>query len=703
MKRFLPGIQTASGATFWYLVATLAMTWPLIAGIGRDIPWDLGDSLLNCWIMQWDADRILRILGGDFSAVTGFWNANIFYPEPLALAYSEHMIAETIQILPVYALSRNIVLSFNVLFLSSFVLSGLGAYLLVRELTGSRRAAFVAGLIYAFAPYRIGQFSHVQVLCSQWMPMALFAFRRYFDTGRRLALLGAAAALVAENLSCGYFLFYFSPFVAAYVIYEIADRGRWSDLRLWGELAAAAVVVIGATLPFLLPYQELRAHGAEARPFGEVLQFSPDVYSYLTAHGAVRVWGDILRAFPKPEGDLFPSFTPVLLAIAGLLLHASTVWRQTRQAQAPGGGMAAATAPSPGPGRMAGMAGAVIAGAGARIGRLVERAIPNQRIRDTLRHFAAVAAFGLLVLYTTLSGVIVATSGFVLSLGPISLRVQNMARTLRSAVYAGIVLLLLSSRARRFVKGIPRSAMLFYLAAVLMAFWLSLGPIIMSRGIRVAGDGPYGWLYWHVPGFDGLRVPARMGMVVALFLSVLAGYGCAEIERRWRRGGMIALIAGLLFLVESTAAPIELNGVWQPSDLKVPDRVILTGSRVPPVYPYIRSLPADAVLAEFPFGDEQYDMRYMVYSASHWRPLVNGYSGGFPASYGVNKAALGRVLRDPDTAWNRLTRSGATHAIVHEGIYLNQDGAKVSAWLTGHGARLLATFGPDRVFELPRH
>ena len=107
------------------------------------------------------------------------------------------------------------------------------------------------------------------------------------------------------------------------------------------------------------------------------------------------------------------------------------------------------------------------------------------------------------------------------------------------------------------------------------------------------------------------------------------------------------------------------------------------------------------MLAEFPFGDEQYDLRYMLYSAVHWRPLLNGYSGGFPRSYAVNRAGLGRVLEDADTAWRVLSTSGATHAIVHEDVFPDGDGARVSAWLTAHGAREVAASGQDRLFELP--
>ena len=67
-----------------------------------------------------------------------FWNANIFHPEPLTLAYSEHLFAQAVQILPVYALTGNIILCYNLLFLSTFVLSGLGMFLFVRESPAAR-------------------------------------------------------------------------------------------------------------------------------------------------------------------------------------------------------------------------------------------------------------------------------------------------------------------------------------------------------------------------------------------------------------------------------------------------------------------------------------------------------------------------------------------------------------------------------------
>jgi len=639
------------------------MTWPLLTVMSRDIPWDLGDSVLNCWILQWGADHALRFLRGDFGAFTGYFNANIFYPAPLTFAYSEHLTAQVIQILPVYAVTGNIVLCYNLVFVSTFVLSGLGTYLLVRELTGSTRAAFIAGLFYAFAPYRIGQFSHVQVLSAQWMPFVLYGFRRYFHTRGRLALAGAAAALVAQNWSCGYFLLYFAPFVAAYVLFELVERGLWREIRVWIELGLAALVVAAATFLLLQPYLELRALGFGPRPFGEVLHFSADVFSYWTAHGAQHAWGNVARAFPKAEGDLFLSVTPLVLALVGLAAHSMRVWRNS--AVLPGGDAAVTPA--------------------------------------LWRRVVIVVATLLLVSQVVAFVVILFTGGFDIQIFSVVLRVRNLARAFRLAALVAGVLLVMSRRARNVARGVPRSLVAFSAAAFVAAFLLSLGPIIFSKGMRIAGDGPYWWLYDNVPGYDGLRVPARVAMIVTLFLAVLGGYGAAVVERWFTRGRATAIVLalGVIFLAESTAAPVEMNGTWGPADLNRPPARLLTGKELPPVYDAIRALPASAAIIEFPFGDEQHDLRYMVASASHWRPLVNGYSGGAPASYYLNKSALMKVLVQPELAWTILRRTGASYAVVHEAIYLNGVGPKISAWLRAHGAREIGWFGSDRLFELP--
>src|SRR5690242_16741332 len=67
-------------ATIVLLALTIVMTWPLATGLLHDLPNDLGDSVLNCWILGWDLHHLTGFLSGHVTALAGYWNANIFFP-----------------------------------------------------------------------------------------------------------------------------------------------------------------------------------------------------------------------------------------------------------------------------------------------------------------------------------------------------------------------------------------------------------------------------------------------------------------------------------------------------------------------------------------------------------------------------------------------------------------------------------------------
>ena len=119
------------------------------------------------------------------------------------------------------------------------------------------------------------------------------------------------------------------------------------------------------------------------------------------------------------------------------------------------------------------------------------------------------------------------------------------------------------------------------------------------------------------------------------------------------------------------------------------------------MYRYVASLPRDAVLVELPFGDASWELRYVYYSTAHWRPLLNGYSGGFPESYLRMRAYLDDPRRAPNDAWVALSASGATHLVLHSHAYRGEEGREVRDWLEAHGAQVVAEFGPSAVFRLP--
>lgn len=656
------GLRKGWVAALGYAGATVLMTWPLPRVVGRDVASDLGDSLYYMWAIGWDCTQFGAILGGDLSRIRTFFDANIFYPQPLSLAYSDHMIAQAAQALPLYALSANAILCYNLLVLSTFVLCGLGTYLFVRELTGNARAAFVAGLLFAFAPYRLGHSAHLNLLSVQWAPLALYGLRRYFDTGRRLPLAGAATALVLQNLSSLYYLVYFIPFVGLYALWEIATRRAWNAGRMWLELTTAAMTVAAATAPSLVPYLSLRERLSGLRDLTEVSRYSADVYGYLTAPSDLRFWSDAVRMYPKPEGELFPGFVPVALAVVGIIAWARRSVAGPTPTTSAGGGTGA---------------------------------------EGWSRHeWLPRALVVLSVAYVALATVVIYYRRITIDIGPVTASANDVTRLLTFAAAALVVALALSRRARSAAARMMRAPEAWALVLLVAAWWLSLGPRPTTLGRPLEISAPYAFLFEHVPGFAGARVPARYAMVVAFALAILAGFGLNAIDRR-RWGPPVLIAAAVAFLAEVNVLPFPVNRVAPPVNLAPLEARVYPAADAPRVYTAVRQLPRHAVLIEFPFGDGEYDRRAMYYSTTHWRPLINGYSGFYPPDYARLTHFLSDLPGRPELARETLRHAGVTHALVHEAGYLKDEGRRVSSWFRESGAAEIFRDGSDVLFALP--
>ena len=326
--------DSALAVTGALLVAVVVITWPLAAGLTRDVPADFGDPLFVMWAIARASAHWTDLLKGDLTAVSRFWDARIFHPEPLTGAYSEHFAAHALLTLPAWWLTHNPILSYNLLFLGSSVLCGLGMYLLVRDVTGHGPSAVVAGLCFACAPYRVSVASHLQVESAQWMPLALFALRRFIVTGRQAALAGAVAAIWLQNLSCGYYMLFFAPLAGVWSACWLTAERRWSDIRRVGSLVAAGVATLLLTLPFALPYLAVqRRFGGTGRSADEAALYSADVGAWLTASPWLTLWG-WARAFPRLEGELFLGVGMPVLAAIGLMAAVRRDGTRTHRAAA---------------------------------------------------------------------------------------------------------------------------------------------------------------------------------------------------------------------------------------------------------------------------------------------------------------------------------------------------------------------------------
>jgi hypothetical protein len=269
-------MKTAGGVTAALAVLALGMTWPLGARLTSSVPGGYGDPLHAIWAMGW-VMRSLSTAVVHPATLRAFWDADIFVPQPQALAFSEPFIGQSLLVLPIYWLGATPLVCYNAAFLASWVLSGLGTFLLVRSLTDGdstdlsvMRAASVAGIaaavVMSFNPFRLGSaVNRLDVQSIEWLPFALLAIHRYLVSDARRALLLAALAVVGLNLCSIDRMIYGVAAVVAFTVVEIVRSRRW-QLRVWLELWAAAAAVVLVTLVSTLPYLEVQRRFRDVPP-----------------------------------------------------------------------------------------------------------------------------------------------------------------------------------------------------------------------------------------------------------------------------------------------------------------------------------------------------------------------------------------------------------------------------------------------------
>ena len=196
------------------------MTWPLLIHLGSVVPRDIGDPLAEAWQPAWGGHALLH-------QPLHFFDANRFWPLKDSLAFGDALIGYAptgiIGSGPHAAMVR-----YDLLFLFAYALAFFGAYLLARELGLSPAGAAIAGAAFAFAPYRLEQDGHLQVISSGGIPLAIaFAVRGNPAEAAVVAVLGVGGRGLAGLDRLGA-----RPAVRLRARRRCRDRDRWPG---WSE------------------------------------------------------------------------------------------------------------------------------------------------------------------------------------------------------------------------------------------------------------------------------------------------------------------------------------------------------------------------------------------------------------------------------------------------------------------------------------
>lgn len=306
----------------FFVAAAVLHTWPLASAPGSWGRVDNADTALNAWAIAWVGMTLPR-------DPLGLFNANIFYPEPRTLAFSEVMLPQALLGAPLTVAGLDPVLVYNLLVIAGFALSGWAMAWLVSRWTGDRAAGVVSGLAYAFNAHTLVRFGHLQALHVQYLPLALVVLDVLLRAPRLRWALLLAVACGLQALTSNYLLVMTAIAMAA----AVAVRPeRWRPATLWA-LGIAALVSAVLLAPFLYPYWLAHTRQGLERSFEDVARYSATWRDWLSTGGTLhfRLWSH--RWFGSTSA-LFPGVAVMLLALGAIL--SGRAWRDERARMALG-------------------------------------------------------------------------------------------------------------------------------------------------------------------------------------------------------------------------------------------------------------------------------------------------------------------------------------------------------------------------------
>lgn len=219
-----------------YVALTCLFTYPLVLELGTHHAGEArGDAKGYLWDYWW-TDRALVDLG-----TSPFETDSIFHPIGIGLAFHTLDFLQGVERIPLSFVVSDVTAA-NLVVLSTFPVSALATYALARAVGAGIAGSFLAGVAFAFCPYRLARLAgHYDLLGTEWIPLYLLALWKLAGS-ERLSIPLVLAAGTAAAL-CGYTASTYLVFLACFTLILLPFRPR----LVW---RAPAVALVAACLLF---------------------------------------------------------------------------------------------------------------------------------------------------------------------------------------------------------------------------------------------------------------------------------------------------------------------------------------------------------------------------------------------------------------------------------------------------------------------
>ena len=490
-------------AVLSFVAVAIVQTWPLAlhfsTAVTGDPGGDTGAYLWNIWHFR---HRLVDL------GKSPFWTDGIFaLTGATNLALHNYTVFADLIALPLQSFA-GVVTAFNAAYVTNVALAGLGMFLLAQRVTGRTAEAWLAGFLFAWAPFLVARgTSHFSLVAAAPLPFFLYAWDRAWSSGRWRDAM-AAGASVAWGFYCDpYYAVYAALLLAVHVASHTVTCRRADRTP---ALNAAARVLDAIVAAILLAIIAVYAAGGGALQFGGVTITLHTLYNpmlavavLLAARAALSVRLGLRR--PGLPARLVPLIAVLagsaailllpelhalgVLAVSDRIVTAPVLWRSS----APGVDAIAFFIPNP----------------------------SHPLMPDWVRAWIARQPGGF---------------------------EENVV----SLSYVAAVVIGVAWRRAGFKPAVMWTAVTLGFAS------FAVGPFLNVAGVHTFFPTPWAFAR-YLPLVGEARMPPRFGVLVCLGFAVLFASALAAIGRRWPDNRRVVLgVVGLALAVELVPAPRPL-------------------------------------------------------------------------------------------------------------------------------------------------
>ncbi len=300
----------------FFTLLGVVYSWPLIINVTDGIPYTYKPDPVYQTVRMFHGDHLQAYyhIGLLKKAATGaidwFSNPYEFATESQPPMFTTYFLPVTIFYLPFSFISETV--AYNILTWLSFGLAGLAGYLWVAQLTGSRTAGLMGGILLNFLPLRLVELygGHPSGHAVFYFPLALYFFDRAVKTRSLMSGVFGGLTIIGFTYQYPYFVYYLFMFLMVYIpwrlgpeIFSMVREGKTGFARLKELVVVGIPFAIGAltSVWVMLSYKKAvvsKSSFAAGRTMGEVSLFSPDLSAVVIPDPGHTVYFGIATLIP---------------------------------------------------------------------------------------------------------------------------------------------------------------------------------------------------------------------------------------------------------------------------------------------------------------------------------------------------------------------------------------------------------------------